>query len=68
MEVQVLHKTKEGDFRYQAVLSFLYRRSPGEVKPIFQAFDLINLPNAKENISSVKRDIHPLQFLFDFDN
>lgn len=50
------------------MLSFLYRRSPGEVKPIFQAFDLINLPNAKENVSSVKRDIHPLQFLFDYDN
>lgn len=42
-----MHRTKEGDFRYQAVLSFLYEKAPGEVKPIFTAFDLINLPNEK---------------------
>ena len=32
MEIQLLHNTIQGEFRYQAVLSFLYERAPGEFK------------------------------------
>lgn len=68
MEVQILHKTIDGDFKFQAVVSFLYERVPGDVKPIFKAFDLINLPNAQDNVGEVEKDIHPLSFLFDYEN
>jgi carbonic anhydrase len=49
-------------------VSLLYERVPGDVKPVFKAFDLINLPNAQDNVSQLQKDIHPLQFLYDYEN
>ena len=46
-------------------MSFLYARGAGEIKKVFEAFDLLNLPNPQENTAVLKKKIHPLDFLFD---
>ena len=52
MEVQVYHRMVEdtGNPRYSAVLSFLYVRTPGEVRDVFSKFDIINLPTPLYNV------------------
>lgn len=71
MEVQVLHKTVEGDYKFQAILSFLFKKSPGDVKKVFERFNLFDLPSMDDNVKkedNPKGPIHPLMFLYDFEN
>jgi hypothetical protein len=49
MEVQVIHRAIEGNMKNQAILSFLYKRTPGAIKPVFDCFDILNLPNPVYN-------------------
>ena len=66
MEVQIIHQATSGEFRYQAILSFLYKASPGDTKEVFKLFDLLNLPNPHSNINApLKGPIHPFSFIWD---
>jgi hypothetical protein len=70
MEVQVIHKAIEGNMKNQAILSFLYKRTPGAIKPVFDCFDILNLPNPVYNKipNSIVQDInvkHPI-YIFHF--
>lgn len=56
-----------GDFRRQAVLSFAYKRSPGELREVFNKIDYMNLPDPSNNEPQdiIKSDLNPLDFLYD---
>jgi hypothetical protein len=60
MEIQVIHKATEGNMKNQAILSFLYKRTPGAIKPVFDCFDILNLPNPVYNKipNSIVQDIN----------
>ena len=45
MEVQVIHRAVDGDVKRQAILAFLFKRTPGECRTIFDTIDILNLPN-----------------------
>jgi len=67
MEVQVLHRTSAGDFKQQAVLSFVYKRIPGEMRTVFNRIKYMDLPNPANNIAAdiMLEDLHVLDFVFD---
>jgi hypothetical protein len=46
--------------RNQAILSFLYQRTPGAFKPVFEIMDLLNLPNPSQNMVEdvIKSDLN----------
>lgn len=48
MEIQVVHVSIEGNFRNQAILSFLFKDEPGQVNVALSEWNLINLPNPKD--------------------
>lgn len=60
MEVQVIHRAIEGNMKNQAILSFLYRRTPGAIKPVFDCLDILNLPNPiyNEIPNTITQDIN----------
>lgn len=68
-----MHKTVQGDYAKQAVLSFVYKRKPGETRRAFNNFNLNNLPDPKHNdpakddasANPILGPIHVLDFLFD---
>lgn len=45
----------------------MYERFPGEVREVFNKFDLLNLPHPKNEINkeALKDKIHVLDFVFD---
>ena len=43
-------KENTGSPKYAAILSFLYVRTPGEVRNVFTKLDLMNLPTVEFNI------------------
>ena len=68
-----MHKTTQGEFANQAVLSFIYAKVPGETRRAFNNFNLNNLPDPKNN-DPAKDDpadgpilgpINVLDFLYD---
>jgi len=63
-------KEDTGNPKYAAILSFLYVRTPGEVRDVFTRFDIMNLPTPVFNIGKdvLKKHLHVLNFLFDSDN
>jgi carbonic anhydrase len=67
MEIQVIHRAIEGKMQNQAILSFLYRRTPGAIRKVFEVFDVLNLPNPVYNKGQnvMKGDLNVNQFMFD---
>lgn len=69
MEVQILHRTLNGEYRYQSILSILFKRSPGETRRVFKLFDLLNLPNSETPLNAqLKESLNVLDFIFEEEN
>lgn len=45
MEIQIIHESIEGNFKNQAVVSFLFESTPGKSNEAISEWNLINLPN-----------------------
>ena len=54
--------------RNQLVLSFLFKRTPGASRTIFDNIDILNLPNPVQNIQEkvITQDIHVKNKYFRF--
>lgn len=66
MEMQILHYGRsKGDIAKQAVVSFIFKRSPGMFPKFFDSFDILQLPNEIFKKSKIVNDIDLNRLFYD---
>lgn len=65
LEIQIIHKTIEGEFKNKAVLSLLYEKEPGARIKFFQGVDMLSLPNplVKTSLDALEQDFNVYDFM-----
>jgi carbonic anhydrase len=68
MEMQVLHYGRsKGDIAKQAVVSFIFKKSPGMFSKFFDSFDIFQLPNQIFQKSKLVNDIDLNRLFYDIE-
>lgn len=69
MEMQVIHYGKsQGDIAKQAVLSFLFKKTPGKYNKFIDSLDFYSLPNPTDYFREIYNDIYIPNVLYSADD
>lgn len=69
MEMQIIHYGKsQGDIAKQAVLSFLFKKTPGKYNKFIDSLDFYSLPNPTNNYRELYNDIYIPNVLYSSDD
>jgi len=69
MEMQVIYYGKsQGDIAKQAVLSFLFKKTPGKYNKFIDSLDFYSLPNPTDNYREIYNEIYIPNILYSADD